>query len=171
MVFRLINFNLEGGNIPPSELIKLEKRLFMWHYTTKERLEVIIKSGELKASGANKTQSNEKATLWFSKNPFWENTATKLINTPQGIKLMTKQEQYEFCGLGRIKLLNGVKLYNWKQFKEFGGAKIKVLRKLEEQGVRLGANPNDWYWTFDNVKSENWDSIEFWNGSDWESYI
>lgn len=142
----------------------------MWHYTTKDRLDEIIESMELRPSGANKTQANEKATLWFSKNPNWENTATKLLNTPQGIKLMTKQEQYEFCGLGRIQLLSGVKLYSWKNFKEFGGGKIKNIRKLELQGIKLGANPSDWYWTFDKVGIEKWSSVEYWDGNSWKKY-
>ena len=142
----------------------------MWHYTTKDRLDEIIESKELRPSGANKTQSNEKATLWFSKHSVWEATATKNLMTEGGIKSMTKQEQYEFCGLGRIQIDNSVKLSSWKHFKDFGGGKLKILKKLEQQGLSLGANPSNWFWTFEKVRIEKWITVEFWDGNSWQLY-
>ena len=141
-----------------------------WHYTTKDRLDEIINSGELKVSKANGTNSSEKGTLWFSKNPNWEPTATKMAMTPSGVKELSKKEQYEIFGLGRIQISDNVKLYNWKQFKEFGGGKIKLLRKMEESGIKMGGNPSFWYWTWENIPKEEWINIDYFNGSEWVKY-
>lgn len=142
----------------------------LWHYTTKDRLEEIINSGELRATDANKTSPTEKATLWFSKNPIWEPTATKMVMTESGIKRLTKNEQFELFGLGRIQINDNVQVKSWKHFKEFGGGKLKILRKLEEVGVKMGGNPNHWYWSWDNVAQENWLNIEYFNGTMWVNY-
>jgi hypothetical protein len=142
----------------------------LWHYTTKERLEEIINSGELRATEANKTTSTEKATLWFSKNPIWEPTATKMVMTESGIKRLTKNEQYDLFGLGRIQINDNVQVKSWKHFKEFGGGKLKILRKLEEAGIKMGGNPSNWFWTFEKVGIEKWITVEFWDGNSWQLY-
>jgi hypothetical protein len=141
-----------------------------WHYTTKERLKEILNSGVIKTSLHNSSSKNEKETLWVSKNPRWEPTATKMIMTPTGPKLLSVQEQFELVGLGRIKINDKVKFYSWKDFKKIGGGNLKSLRKMEESGVRLGANPLHWFCSFVNIEIDNWTSIEYWNGEQWIEY-
>jgi hypothetical protein len=150
---------------------KLWNMANLWHYTTKSRLDEIINSGALKVSIANQTNAKEKATLWFSKNPNWEPTATKLAMTESGVKRLTKKEQFDLFGLGRIQIDENVKLYNWKQFKEFGNANLKLLRKFEEAGIKMGGSPFHWFWTDADVKKDNWLIVEYYDGENWVPYI
>ena len=54
-----------------------KKRYF--HYTTENRLEIILQSEIILLAGSGIENNNEKPCAWVSSNPKWEATATKLI--------------------------------------------------------------------------------------------
>ena len=58
------------------------KRYF--HYTTENRLEIILQSEIILLAGSGIENKNEKPCAWVSSNPKWEATATKMIRNQKG---------------------------------------------------------------------------------------
>ena len=140
----------------------------LWHYTAKDRVDEIIESGEIRTSTANRTGQRESATVWLSSNPIWENTATKLTSVGDTIRKLTKKEQHELFGLGRIEVnTQNISFFSWSTFVKNIAAKRHVARSMEVSGRTSGGNPNQWFGSTKPVGKEHFLSAEIWNGEEW----
>jgi len=140
----------------------------LWHYTTKDRIQEIIESGEIRTSTENRTGQRESATLWLSSNPIWENTATKLTFDGGTMRKLTKKEQHEVLGLGRIEVnTQNISFFSWSTFVKNIAAKRHVARSMEVSGRTSGGNPNQWFGSTKPVGKEHFLSAEIWNGEEW----
>jgi len=140
----------------------------LWHYTTKDRIQEIIESGEIRTSGANRTGQSESPTLWLSSNPIWENTATKLYSDGLNTRKLSKKEQHELFGLGRIEVnTQNISFFSWRTFVKNIAAKRHVARSMEVSGKTSGGNPNQWFGSTKPVGKEHFLSAEIWNGEEW----
>jgi hypothetical protein len=141
----------------------------LWHYTTKDRLDEIIESGEIRTSTANRTGQSESATLWLSSNPIWEHTATKLTSVGGTIRGLTKKEQHELFGLGRIEVnTQNISFFSWSTFVKNIAAKRHVARSMEVSGRTSGGNPNQWFGSTKPIPKEHFISAEVWDGNEWQ---
>ena len=155
-----------------SPIIMIEKETIelIWHYTHGQYLEKILESGELRVSEAESKLKVKPPALWLSKNPIWENTATKDVKTPEGVRRMTKKEMHEKCGLFRFALeFDKIAFITWAKYRYKTNTSIEEYMKMESEGIRWGANPNEWFATFKNIPLAKCLAIEQWDGAEWKN--
>ena len=130
-----------------------------WHYTTLSKLPLIIQSGQLIAlEGAQ-----QRATVWFSSNDAWEPTASKGISfeTDSGPIHRTATIDEELAGGPvRIGVEDSTAPYDWEDYKKFSGAPPKLWRGLYQAGLASGAQPSEWFASFEPVPSSQWLTIQ-----------
>jgi hypothetical protein len=114
------------------------------HYTPWAYLPRIVESGELRPSNAG--ADNERPILWFSANPQWEPTATKLWHTPNGVKRLSFSQMEARVGAARF-VLSGrdPRLMDWKTACAVAGTTREQRQALERTGRKSGADPLHWY--------------------------
>lgn len=87
----------------------------------------------------------QKTAAWFSSALEWENTVKK------GHCFGLKQHA-ETYGAFRIEMKRcALRLYDWKSFIRTSGESLSILRGMAEAGRRFGANPSDWYYSYEAV--------------------
>jgi hypothetical protein len=144
----------------------------IYHYTSGQHLDKIIKSGFLKVSEWEIKNKIKPAALWLSKNTIWENTATKAVLSCGEIRQLTLLEQHEMFGLIRFVLkFHKDRFCSWAKYKHLSNTPINVYRQMEIEGVRQGSNPIDWYASFMNIPLSKCISIEKWDGISWQFLI
>lgn len=121
----------------------------LWHYTTVEKLQHIINSGEIRPSTAH-IEPDEKPVAWFSSRPTWEPTATKCPLPGKLGQMVTAAAQ---GGLARISVPPSAAPYAFSQLPLIAGTSPKACIGLLLAGLDLGADPNHWRFTPGPVRS------------------
>lgn len=143
----------------------------IWHYTTITAADNINVEQIIKVSETER-KFGLKPAVWFSKNPDWEPTATKLVGDNLGnIRLMTKQEQFDNFGLCRIGIKFTDELISWAKYKHAGRIAPLKHEQMELDGINRGGNPKDWYASFNNIPAEKWITFDQFDGKKWLSII
>lgn len=116
-----------------------------FHYTAGPKLQAILEAGELRPSNAG--APNERPLLWFSSNPRWEPTATKMVATQRGVRHLSMAEQRTLFGCVRFELGAPLVplLLPWAEACRAAGTSRDDRRALERSGKRLGGNPDQWF--------------------------
>ena len=155
-----------------SEAIKQENEIeLIWHYTHGQKLEKILESGELRVSEAERKLKIKPPALWLSKNPIWENTATKNMKTSAGERRMTIEEMHKELGLIRFAFeFDKAAFITWAKYRYKTNTLIKHYMWMESQGIKWGANPNEWFATFKNIPLTKCLAIEKWDGAEWKRF-
>lgn len=139
--------------------------MMLFHYAPCSRLTDIVNSGHLRPS--NVGAPSEKPLLWFSTNQQWEPTATKVLNTPNGLKALSFQEQA--CQFGCIRFGNdeaNMRLMPWKQACDSGGIRRDARRAMVLYGHKRGAKPDQWFAVRTTVPLADL-TFEIWSCSRW----
>lgn len=141
------------------------KRFF--HYTTELKLEEIIRSEKILLAQKSISHKNEKPCAWVSTNINWEPTATKLVSNLFGeIRKMTFEEQLKNFGCARIEVqFKG--LIPWNQIKKIACMDLNIARRMENAGLELGANPNDWFGSLSPIDMNRWITAEVFRDDKW----
>ena len=136
-------------------------------------MEKILKSGELQVSQWEKQNKVKPPALWLSTNPVWEHTATSMIKDDIGqIRGLTKDELHQMYGLVRFSVPFKKEMFcSWGKYKYKSNTPLNVYLSLERQGIIKGANPNEWYASFENIPLEKCIACEKWNGTKWIEHI
>lgn len=115
------------------------------HYTTEHHhLPLILASGELRPSNAG--AEHEVPLLWFSMAQRWEGTATKMVQTERGPRLLTFAEQQASFGCVRFSLsADDLRLMSWADACKCAGITSTTRRKLEAVGRKRGGSPINWF--------------------------
>lgn len=145
----------------------------LWHYTTGEKLLLILESKEIKLTPAGLTKG-ERPVGWFSTNPIWETTCNKgwRNKTTGEIRTLTKEETEDKSnGLVRIKVKPDVAPYDFEDFKRKSKIPKAVAKGLEIVAYQVGSNPKQWRVSFKPVPQSEWLDIEVWDGVKWNSMI
>lgn len=143
----------------------------LWHYTTEERLESIIQSEQINTTTNNVTHKKEQATSWVSSNPFWENTATKLLTDGSGyFEKMTREEQLERFGLARIEVNPKFGFYPWKTYRKLAKVEKKLADGMELSGIQNGAKIREWFCSFKPIPIDYWIRAEIFKDGEWVEY-
>ena len=138
----------------------------IWHYTSGEHFKKIVQEKRLKVSESDR-RMGIKPAIWFSKNEFWEPTASKSILKKGRIVQLSMKEQHELLGLVRIGVEFPNELISWAKFKYVGKINSHLHYLMELAGIQQGANPSDWYCAFRNVPSCEWVKVEKYDGNKW----
>lgn len=152
---------------------EMTKGLDLWHYTTTAHIKEIFDSGALKPT-AIRIDEGERPALWLSTNSDWERTVTKRLRLPTGDATPALQRD-ELAKAGvtpvRIKVNSkSIKVHSWVQFKKISGIRLRTVKRLETTAKENGANPVEWYATFDSIPLEKWVSLDFWIDGNWVSH-
>lgn len=141
----------------------------LYHYTTFGYLENIVESGFLKVSPWEKKNKIKRPALWLSKNPDWDNTATKgYYDKETGQKRsLTFEEQSRIFGCIRITIPFSDKYCTWNKFKRVSKEPIELCNQLEIIGINQGSNPDDWYASFYDVATSEIIAVDYWDGNAW----
>ena len=135
----------------------------IWHYTSLVHLEMIEKDQCLKVSNAEREFGFNPA-LWFSKNDFWEPTATKMKSNGN---CLTINQQLETIGMIRIGVEFTDNMISWKKYKHFSKMPVQMYDSMAEIGIEKGGNPDDWFCLFSDLPSKYWKTIEEYDGKKW----
>jgi len=139
----------------------------IWHYTTIEKLESIMKDELLKVSEVER-KFGLKPAVWFSKNDFWEPTATKMLSDGRCLSI---DEQYELLGMIRIAIEFNKQLVSWGKYRYESKINPSFHKTMEESGIEKGGNPKDWFCSFNNIQIEKFLDIEQYDGRKWVSIV
>ena len=115
----------------------------LWHYTTGQKLQGILKAGEIRPSTSH-LDAGEKPVVWFSSRPTWEPTATKCSVPGKLGQLITAKAQH---GLVRIAVPTSAVPYTFQYVHLVAGATPQTCAGLILAGLEMGADPNDWWFT------------------------
>lgn len=129
-----------------------------WHYTSLVRLKTILTSGVL----LTKSYEGERPAVWFSSNQTWEATACKRINTMT--RRLTFEEQVALIGCARIDIERDDLLTYAEWVKH---VPQEFAMSLYFGGIELGANPGEWFASFDPVPAQDWRSVQMWKDDRW----
>ncbi|MCW3074508.1 MAG: hypothetical protein JWP69_1577 [Flaviaesturariibacter sp.] len=144
----------------------------LWHYTAQVRLDEIIKSKELKVSEFERKSGDKHPCVWFSTNPFWDPSATKMVGDKLGnVIRLTMPQHLELLGFGRIEVDPSIVVLNWEQYKKISGLKKSEHRHMEKLADGDGSNPKHWFASTQNIDSSNWLAVEYFNGKEWVRYL
>lgn len=139
-----------------------------WHYTTyKHHLPKILAAGYIDTTRVG-IDEGELAAAWFSTDPYFEPTARKMYSVPgQPPRELTMDEMHQYAGLVRIGVADETAPVSWAGFRVHSGATKKTIKRLTIAGRKHGANPDNWFASFEPVPRDTWLSIQKWNGTGW----
>lgn len=119
----------------------------LYHYTTGEKLALILESGYLKPSAAGGSPG-ELPLLWLSTAKEIEPTALKLMQGIDGrLYQLTREQQRELAGNVRFVLLAPVELLPWRDACKAARITSGERKRMEHAGAAMGASRKDWYAT------------------------
>jgi hypothetical protein len=130
---------------------------FAWHYTTGQKLAAILRSGAILPTTA-KVPPHEKPVAWFSTNPTWEPTATKVPIPGKLGQIMTASAQ---GGLARIQVPTSVAPHRIQDLPRLAGTTPEDWLGLVLAGLELGADPGSWRFTLSPVPVSLFSVVEF----------
>lgn len=145
----------------------------LFHYTYERAARSIVDGGHilverlpphLKRLGAG------RPAAWFSLNPVMEMTARKAVAGPiEPMRVLSIEEQAELFGLYRFvfeSVPEGTVFLSWPNHRLYSGATPAFCDGLEDEGLRQGANPTDWYSSFQPVPV-NSARLQVWEKGAW----
>jgi len=129
----------------------------IWHYTLHPYLESLLTKGVILPS---KSYFIELEVVWLSINSKWEETITNNIS-----HLLNKNGLFKL-GIRPLRIeINPdlVKLQKWSDVIEHIDVSEESIKGLESLARQWGANPDQWYITYEAIPLENCISIEIWD--------
>ena len=130
---------------------------FAWHYTTGQKLALILRSGAILPTTA-KVPPHEKPVAWFSTSDEWEPTATKVPLPGKLGQIATASAQ---GGLARITVPASAAPYRIQDLPRLAGTTPEDWLGLLLAGIELGSDPNTWRFTLEPVPVALFREVEF----------
>ncbi len=142
---------------PPGQIPNAPDPPFAWHYTTRAKLDLILRSGAILPTTA-KVPPHEKPVAWFSTSDVWEPTATKVPIPGKPGQLMTAKAQ---GGLARIQVPASAAPHRIQDLPRLAGTSPDDWLGLVLSGLELGADPTTWRFSLVPVPVSIFSGIEF----------
>jgi CheY-like chemotaxis protein len=160
-IARFGDFSITVSTATPAEhTTRGSGRKLLWHYTVGLHIHSILADGVIRPATAY-VPRDQRPVVWFSSNPNWEETANKMIKQDGVLYALNKEETAEtWGGLYRIGVLAETAPHNWENLvflSNIPPAEARALKKVADQD---GADPAEWFGTFDPVDSAKWVSVE-----------
>ena len=144
----------------------------LWHYTVMERLQRILRDGELRPATSGKP-SRVKSAVWFSSHSAWEASANRWWHDDLGernVRLNKDQPHVLGGGLVRIGVTPDVAPHDWKAYRRLSGISADRAKAIYDEAVSAGARPGEWFATFDAVPRTKWLAVEILENENWVPY-
>src|SRR5262245_32626660 len=140
----------------------------LWHYTHGFRLRGILRDGMIKLATEG-APADGKFAVWFSSNQQWEESANQRTNNYHGTPGRgTKETTHHFGGgLARVGVRPETAPHDWNAFKELSGVPARLAKGMHLAGIGAGADPGEWFASFEAVPREKWVAVERWDGKRW----
>lgn len=161
------NSNTKATDVPPGMCFAGEE---MWHYTIGAKLPYIANSGALLPIPTRGAPKTERPVVWLSKHPFFEPTSAKGFTDFQTgtWRILSMQETHEMGqGLFRFKVKKEQLLHSIFGFKSRSRIKPAHFDMIWKEGIRQGADPMQWFVSFDPIPLTEIERIEAWDGQQW----
>jgi len=129
----------------------------LFHYTTGQKLDLIVRSGAILPTTA-KVPPHEKPVAWFSTSDQWEPTASKFPAPGKLGQVMTASAQ---GGLARITVPGSAAPHRIQDLPRLAGTTPEDWLGLLIAGIELGSDPNTWRFTPTPVPSAFFRVVEF----------
>jgi hypothetical protein len=129
----------------------------LFHYTTGQKLDHILRSGAILPTTAH-VPGNEKPVAWFSTSLTWEPTCTKVPVPGKLGQLMTARAQ---GGLTRIAVPTTAAPHRFAHLPALAGTTPAEWLGLLLAGLELGADPDTWRFALEPVPVALFRAIEF----------
>jgi len=137
-----------------------------WHYTIGTFLQQILSEGIQPATAF--VPKTVRPIVWFTVADRWEETANK--QDRDFVPLTREETHVQGGGLVRIGVNGKVRLHHWMKLMRLSGESKGMVESLRRTAEKEGSNPvRDWYGCFTPVPTTAFETIEFWNGSEWSS--
>jgi hypothetical protein len=142
----------------------------VWHYTVATRLVAIVASKELRLATTS-TFPGQRAVVWFSTTPTWEESANKAAQRPgEEPQRITTEDMQRLMGLARIEVDPAAAPLTWNDYKQryMSGPPLRdAARAYESLALEWGARPDEWRVSLKPVPIRAWRMVEVWNGKQW----
>lgn len=143
-----------------------------WHYTVYRSLRGILEDGEIKVTELHFEYCGMPGA-WLSTNSIWEETVRKAFKdsvTGKVSKALSRDDLFK-RGEPPVRVEIDPKLVSirkWKNHKKKSGISKKLAKGLEDVGKKWGANPDEWYVSYQPIPVTSWlYPIEIWSGKEW----
>lgn len=144
--------------IPPPHLLdNAPEPPTVYHYTTGQKLDLILRSGAILPTTA-KVPPHEKPVAWFSTSDEWEPTTNKTPLPGKLGQLATAQAQ---GGLARIQAPASAAPHRIQDLPRLAGTTPDDWLGLVLAGLELGADPTTWRFTLSPVPIPLFHAVEF----------
>jgi hypothetical protein len=142
--------------------------MLLWHYTTERNLRSLMRKGSILPSTSIHAAS-QKPIVWFSANQFWEQSANQDL-TIGGIEhQLTMEGMLAYGGgLARIGVAPETVPHDWAKLKRLANISERQAKRLTTGAVNRGADPAEWYGTFESVPRKNWLVVEVFRDGAWK---
>jgi hypothetical protein len=139
-----------------------------WHYTVDARFRMIVADRLLKPAIAFLSW-REKPAVWFSTHRVWEPTASKARRTQDGrlVRLTREETMALGGGLVRIGVAPETAPHDWQAYRRLSGVDPRVASGLAKAARAQGADPRQWYVSFEAVPASQWIAVEIWEAGGW----
>jgi hypothetical protein len=128
----------------------------LFHYTTGEKLDQILRSGHILPTTA-KIEPHERPVAWYSTSQQWEPTCSKVAVPGKLGQLMTAHAQ---GGLVRISVPATAAPHSFQHLPAIAGTTPSEWLGLLLAGLELGADPNTWRFTLEAVPIALFHAVE-----------
>jgi hypothetical protein len=144
----------------------------LWHYTSGDRWQQIRSSGVIRVATAL-VDPAERPAAWFSSEPEWEETATKMALRRDGSVIQLSRDQMAaLCGgLVRIGVDPASAPHDWHDFRRLSGVSTGMVEHMETWARERGADPAHWFCRFSPVPAAEWRKVEAWAQAGWQPMV
>jgi hypothetical protein len=132
----------------------------LWHYTVFIQAEKICV--DCRINVATDRMFGQKCAVWFSKASRWEPTANRVVGLEEGtIRFGNTIDTFVVGGgLVRFGIDRTAAPVSWQEFNQTGGIAMREACALDSAARKIGADPMNWFCSYDAVPRENWCCIE-----------
>ena len=132
-----------------------------YHYTVQEHLESIL-SDQMIMPAIGGVPNGETPVVWFSTQPIWEPTASKMLKYMGKISYLTTPQMFELFAGQLVRLgISTHHLLSWVPLTKAAHISRKEQRRLLKTAKKMGADHMRWYGHLQpvlvhRVTIENW---------------
>lgn len=119
--------------------------MLAWHYTPGVRFKGIVDAGFIRPAVAG-VPENEKPVVWFSLNPYFEETARKIFTDGRGNQRVLLMEETRSLGEGLYRLGVAPKsLLTGEALRMRARIKRETWAQLSARARAIGSDPSSWF--------------------------